>query len=63
MTGPLSGPQGHMASCTAIDGGLRVRQTLPMRRQWPALPLAGASSRAGDVSYRQARSGALGRAS
>jgi hypothetical protein len=43
-----------------IDGGPCVRQTLRMRRRWPARSLAGALTRvADDVTYRRARSGAL----
>ncbi|MGI9080072.1 MAG: glucose-6-phosphate dehydrogenase assembly protein OpcA [Acidimicrobiales bacterium] len=55
-----SGPERSIESCIDIDGGPCVRQTLRMRRQWPALSLAGALTRVGDdVTYRQALSGAL----
>lgn len=47
-------------SCIDIDGGACVRQTLQMRRQWPALSLAGALTAVGtDESYRDAVAGAL----
>jgi len=55
-----SGPERSIESCIDIDGGACVRQTLRMRRQWPALSLAGALTRVGDdVTYRRALSGAL----
>ncbi len=54
------GPERSIQSCIDIDGGPCVRQTLRMRRQWPALSLAGALTRVGDdVTYRKALSGAL----
>jgi len=55
-----SGSERSIGSCIDIDGGPCVRQTLRMRRQWPALSLAGALTRVGDdATYRQALSGAL----
>ncbi|MGI8777401.1 MAG: glucose-6-phosphate dehydrogenase assembly protein OpcA [Acidimicrobiales bacterium] len=55
-----TGPERSIESCIDIDGGACVRQTLRMRRQWPALALAGALTRVGDdVTYRRALSGAL----
>jgi len=54
------GPERTIGSCIDIDGGACVRQTLHMRRQWPALSLAGALTRVGDdVTYQRALSGAL----
>jgi len=54
------GSERSIQSCIDIDGGPCVRQTLRMRRQWPALSLAGALTRVGDdVTYREALSGAL----
>ncbi len=55
-----AGPDRSIESCIDIDGGACVRQTLRMRRQWPALSLAGALTRVGDdVTYNDALSGAL----
>ncbi|MGI9022993.1 MAG: glucose-6-phosphate dehydrogenase assembly protein OpcA [Acidimicrobiales bacterium] len=55
-----AGAERTIGSCIDIDGGPCVRQTLRMRRQWPALSLAGALTRVGeDVTYRRALSGAL----
>jgi len=54
------GSERSIESCIDIDGGACVRQTLRMRRQWPALSLASALTRVGDdVTYRMALSGAL----
>ncbi len=54
------GPERSIQSCIDIDGGACVRQTLRMRRQWPALSLAGALTHVGDdATYRKALSGAL----
>ncbi|HEX2191603.1 MAG TPA: glucose-6-phosphate dehydrogenase assembly protein OpcA [Acidimicrobiales bacterium] len=55
-----TGPERAIESCIDIDGGACVRQTLRMRRQWPALSLAGALTAVGtDESYRDALAGAL----
>ncbi|MBA3268572.1 MAG: glucose-6-phosphate dehydrogenase assembly protein OpcA [Acidimicrobiia bacterium] len=55
-----AGAERIIESCIDIDGGPCVRQTLRMRRQWPALSLAGALTRVGDdVTYRRALAGAL----
>ncbi len=54
------GPERTIGSCIDIDGGACVRQTLRMRRQWPALSLAGALTGVGDdVTYQRALAGAL----
>jgi glucose-6-phosphate dehydrogenase assembly protein OpcA len=54
------GAERAIESCIDIDGGSCVRQTLQMRRQWPALSLAGALTAVGtDESYRDALAGAL----
>ena len=54
------GPERAIESAIDIDGGACVRQTLTMRRQWPALSLAGALTAMGhDHSYRDALAGAL----
>ncbi len=53
-------PERVIESCIDIDGGSCLRQTLRMRRQWPALSLAGALTAVGtDESYRDALAGAL----
>ena len=55
-----TGAERAIESCIDIDGRPRVRQTLHMRRQWPALSLAGALTAVGtDESYREALAGAL----
>jgi glucose-6-phosphate dehydrogenase assembly protein OpcA len=55
-----TGAERAIESCIDIDGGACVRQTLLMRRQWPALSLAGALTAVGtDESYRDALAGAL----
>jgi glucose-6-phosphate dehydrogenase assembly protein OpcA len=55
-----TGAERAIESCIDIDGGPRVRQTLRMRRQWPALSLAEALTAVGtDESYRHALAGAL----
>jgi len=54
------GSERSIGSCIDIDGGPCVRQTLRMRRQWPALSLASALTRVGeDVTYQMALAGAL----
>ena len=54
------GAERAIESCIDIDGGACVRQTLRMRRQWPALSLAEALTAVGtDESYRDALAGAL----
>ncbi len=54
------GSERSIVSCIDIDGGACVRQTLRMRRQWPALSLASALTRVGeDITYQMALSGAL----
>jgi glucose-6-phosphate dehydrogenase assembly protein OpcA len=54
------GAERTIESCIDIDGGSCVRQTLQMRRQWPALSLADALTAVGtDESYRDALAGAL----
>ena len=55
-----TGAERAIESCIDIDGGSCVRQTLLMRRQWPALSLAEALTAVGtDESYRDALAGAL----
>ncbi|HWC11913.1 MAG TPA: glucose-6-phosphate dehydrogenase assembly protein OpcA [Acidimicrobiales bacterium] len=55
-----TGAERAIESCIDIDGGSCVRQTLLMRRQWPALSLAEALTAVGtDESYGDALAGAL----
>ncbi len=54
------GPERVIESSIDIEGGPCVRQTLRIRRQWPALSLASALTRmSGDDTYRLALDGAL----
>lgn len=47
-------------SCTEIEGGPSLHQSLPLQRQWPALSLARALTEMGhDEHYQQALAGAL----
>jgi glucose-6-phosphate dehydrogenase assembly protein OpcA len=55
-----TGAERAIESSIDIDGGTCLRQTLQMRRQWPALSLAEAITAVGpDEGYRHALAGAL----